>query len=126
MDDEKIRALQIDLLMEAERYEDLEALLMPLQREHPNETEILMALAAVNSRMGNNRQAIRWYERVRLATRPEERIEVLNPLASAYFGDGNNEKAREMLEKSLTVDPDQPEIRRLLDQALGKGGNSLR
>ena len=99
---------------------------MPLQREHPNETEILMALAAVNSRMGNNREAIRWYERVRLATRPEDRIEVLNPLASAYFGDGNNEKAREMLEKSLTVDPDQPEIRRLLDQALGKGGNSLR
>ena len=126
VDDEKIRALQIDLLMEAERYEDLEALLMPLQREHPNETEILMALAAVNSRMGNNREAIRWYERVRLATRPEDRIEVLNPLASAYFGDGNNEKAREMLEKSLTVDPDQPEIRRLLDQALGKGGNSLR
>ena len=126
VDDEKIRALQIDLLMEAERYEDLEALLMPLQREHPNETEILMALAAVNSRMGNNRQAIRWYERVRLATRPEERIEVLNPLASAYFGDGNNAKAREMLEKSLVVNPDQPEIQRLLDQALGKDGNSSR
>ena len=126
VDDEKIRELQIGLLMEAERYQDLEALLMPLQREHPNETEILMALAAVNSRMGNNRQAIRWYERVRLATRPEESIEVLNPLASAYFGDGNNEKAREMLEKSLTVNPDQPEIQRLLDQALGKGGNSSR
>ena len=76
--------------------------------------------------MGNNRQAIRWYERVRLATRPEERIEVLNPLASAYFGDGNNAKAREMLEKSLVVNPDQPEIQRLLDQALGKDGNSSR
>lgn len=124
VDDKKIRALQIDLLMEAERYQDLEVLLMPLQREHPNDTDILMALAAVNSRMGNNRQAIRWYERVRLATRPEEKIEVLNPLASAYFGDGNNEKASEMLEKSLAVNPDQPEIRRLLDQVLGKGRNS--
>ena len=126
VNDEKILALQIDLLMEAERYQELEALLMPLQRERPNNTDILMALAAVNSQMGNNGQAIRWYERVRLATRPEERIDILNPLASAYFGDGNNEKAREMLEKSLVVDPDQPEIRVLLDQVLGRGGGASR
>ncbi|MCH7824295.1 MAG: GWxTD domain-containing protein [Acidobacteria bacterium] len=126
VNDEEILALQIDLLMEAERYQDLEALLMPMQRARPNDTDMLMALAAVNSRMGNNGQAIRWYERVRLATRPEERVDVLNPLASAYFGDGNHAKAREMLEKSLAVDPDQPEIRTLLDQVLGRGGGASR
>jgi len=124
VDDEKILRLHIDLLMEAERYQELEALLVPLQRERPNDADILMALAAVNSQMGNNGQAIKWYERVRLATRPEERIDILNPLASAYFGDSNHEKAREMLEKSLVVKPDQPEIRRLLDQVLGRGGGA--
>lgn len=126
VDDEQILALEIDLLMEAERYQELETMLMPMQRERPNDTDMLMALGAVNSRMGNNGQAIRWYERVRLATRPEERIDILNPLAAAYFGDGNHEKAREMLEKSLTVDPDQPEIRTLLDQVLGRGGGVSR
>ncbi len=126
VNDKEILALQIDLLMEAERYQELEALLMPMQRERPNNTDLLMALAAVTSRMGNNDQAIRWYERVRLATRPEERIEILNPLASAYFGDGNHDKAREMLEKSLAVDPDQPEIRTLLDQVLGREGGASR
>ena len=123
---EEFLALHIDLLMEAERYQELEALLMPLQRERPNNVDILMALAAVNSQMGNNGQAIRWYERVRLATRPEERIDILNPLASAYFGDSNHEKAREMFEKSLEVNPDQAEIRRLLDQVLGRGGGATR
>ncbi len=126
VDDEEILRLHIDLLMEAERYQELEALLMPLQRERPNDVDLLMALAAVNSQMGNNGQAIRWYERVRLATRPEERIDILNPLASAYFGDSNHEKAREMLEKSLVVKPDQPEIRRLLDQVLVRGGGATR
>ena len=126
VDDEEILRLHIALLMEAERYQELEALLMPLQRERPNDVDILMALAAVNSQMGNNGQAIRWYERVRLATRPEERIDILNPLASAYFGDSNHEKARELLEKSLEVNPDQAEIRRLLDQVLGRGGGATR
>ncbi len=126
VDDPEIRRLQIDLLMEAERYLDLEALLLPLQRAEPNDTEVLMALAAANSRMGNNARAIRWYERVRLASGSDEDIDVLNSLASAYFGDGNNEKAREMLQKSLEVDPEQPEIQRLLDEVIGRGGGGSR
>ena len=126
VDEQEILALHIELLMEAERYQEVETLLIPLQREQPNNTDILMALAAAYSRMGQNFDAIRFYERVRLATRNEDTTDVLNPLASAYFGDGQTEKAREMLEKSLTVDPDQPEIRRLLDQVLGRGGGASR
>jgi Flp pilus assembly protein TadD len=91
-----------------------------MQIEKPNDTKILIALAAVNGQMGREHEAIRFYERVRLVT-TEEDTSVLNPLASAYFGEGRLDKARELLELSLEVDPDQPEIRRLLNEVLGKG-----
>jgi hypothetical protein len=58
-----------------------------------------------------------YYERIRLVE-TDERTTILNPLASLYFGDGRNDKAREMLELSLQIEPNQPEIRRLLEQIL--------
>jgi len=119
-DDPEILALQIDLLMEAQRYDEVKALLRPLQVESPNDTKILMALAEVATQTGENYEAIRYYERIRLVTR-QETTEVLNPLASAYYGDGNLAKAREILELSLQVNPNQPAIRQLLDEILGKG-----
>lgn len=117
IDDEEVLALQIELMMEAQRYDEVKRLLMPLQIENPNDTEILMALAAVAAQTGENYEAIRYYERIRLTT-DEETTEVLNPLASAYYGDGNLAKAREILELSLQVNPEQPAIRQLLDEIL--------
>ena len=76
--------------------------------------------------MGNNPHAIRFYERARLATRPDENTAILNPLASAYYGDSRLDKAREILELSLQVDPEQPEVRRLLNEVLGRGGGGSR
>jgi tetratricopeptide (TPR) repeat protein len=125
VDDDQMVALQIELMMEAQRYDEVEQLLRPLQIERPNDADILMALAAVSSQKGKNYEAIRYYERIRLVTN-EETTAVLNPLASAYFGDGNLVKARQMLELSLQVDPDQPEVRRLLDDVLGKGQGGSR
>jgi tetratricopeptide (TPR) repeat protein len=112
-------------MMEAQRYEEVRQLLLPLQIENPNDTDILMALAAVATQTGENYEAIRYYERVRLVTQ-EESTEVLNPLASAYYGDGNLVKAREILELSLQVNPEQPAIRRLLDEVLGKEQTAAR
>ena len=125
VDDDEVIALQIELLMDAQRYDEVEQLLRPLQIENPNDTELLMGLAAVSSQKGENYEAIRYYERVRLVTN-EETTAVLNPLAAAYFGDGNLAKARQMLELSLQLDPDQPEIRRLLADVLGKGQGGSR
>jgi len=119
VDDPEILALQIELLMEAQHYGDVKQLLMPLQVENPNDTKILLALAEVAAQTGENYEAIRYYERVRLVTR-EESTAVLNPLASAYYGDGNLQKARQILELSLQVNPEQPTIRALLDEILGK------
>jgi hypothetical protein len=113
IDDDEVLALQIELMMEAQRYDEVKRLLMPLQIENPNDTDILMALAAVATQTGENYEAIRYYERIRLATN-EETTAVLNPLASAYYGDGNLAKAREMLELSLQVNPEQPAVRQLL------------
>jgi len=120
VDDDDVLALQIELMMEGQRYDEVEALLRPLAIKNPNDTDILMALAAVSTQRGNNADAIRFYGRIRLVTN-DETTAVLNPLASAYYGDGNLNKAREMLELSLQVNPEQPEIRRLLDEVLGKG-----
>ncbi len=120
VDDDQIIALQIELMMEAQLYDEVEQVLRPLQIERPNDTDILMALAAVSSQKGKNYEAIRYYERIRLVT-DEESTAVLNPLAAAYFGDGNLAKSRQILELSLQVDPEQPEIQRLLDDVLGKG-----
>lgn len=125
VDDDQMITLQIELMMEAQRYDEVEQLLRPLQIERPNDTDILMALAAVSSQKGKNYEAIRYYERIRLVTN-EENPAVLNPLASAYFGNGNLVKARQMLELSLEVDPDQPAVRRLLDDVLGKGQGGSR
>jgi GWxTD domain-containing protein len=125
IDDDEVLSLQIDLMMEAQRYEEVRQLLLPLQIENPNDTDILMALAAVATQTGENYEAIRYYERVRLVTQ-EESTEVLNPLASAYYGDGNLVKAREILELSLQVNPEQPAIRRLLDEVLGKEQTAAR
>lgn len=119
VDDPEIVELQIELLMEAQRYDEVKQLLLPLQTENPNDTEILMGLAQVATQTGENYEAIRYYERIRLVTN-EESTAVLNPLASAYYGDGNLQKAREILELSLQVNPEQPAIRNLLDEILAK------
>lgn len=119
VDDPEILALQIELLMEARRWQEVKQLLLPLQTESPNDTEILKGLAQVATQTGENYEAIRYYERIRLVTQ-EESTDILNPLASAYYGDGNLQKAREILELSLQVNPEQPTIRNLLDEILGK------
>jgi len=125
LDDDMVLALQIDLMMEAQRYAEVKQLLLPLQVEDPNDTGILLALAAVSMQTGENWEAIRYYERVRLVT-PDESTEVLNPLGAAYYGDGQLAKARQILELSLEANPDQPAIRQLLDEVLARGRGESR
>jgi len=125
LEDEEVIGLQIELLMEAGRYADVEALLRPRLIEDPNDVPLLEGLAEAYSQMGRNFDAIKYYERVRMAE-AEERVEILNGLASAYFGDRNYVKAAEILELSLSIKPDQPEIRRLLEEVLGKEQGATR
>lgn len=121
VEDDEVVGLQIELLMEAGRYGEVETLLRPRLIEDPNDVPLLIALAEAYSQMGRNFDAIRYYERVRMAE-AEERTEILNPLASAYFGDRNFNKAEEILQLSLSIDPDQPEIRLLLQEIRDRRG----
>jgi GWxTD domain-containing protein len=117
VDDPEILDLQVALMMEAGRYAEVAELLRPRLIQRPNDVGLLQTMAEVSSQMGRNADAIMYYERIRLVE-ADERTTILNPLASSYFGDGRNDKAREMLELSLQLEPNQPEIRRLLEQIL--------
>ena len=106
--------LQADLLNEAQRHDDLVALLTPRLVEDPNNVELLLRLAEVSALLAEHYDAIRYYERARLIGK-QDSPEILNPLAAEYFAEENIEKARELLERSLEMNPDQPEIRHLLE-----------
>ncbi|MFQ5744802.1 MAG: GWxTD domain-containing protein, partial [Acidobacteriota bacterium] len=109
--------LLTELLMEAGRNEEVNKLLTPKLVKAPNDQKLLTTLAAVSVNLGHHYDAIRYYERARLAT-GQDTPELLNPLASEYYADGQVEKARQLLERSLQLLPNQPEVKRLLDQVL--------
>ena len=117
--------LQMQLLAEAGRWDEVLQLLRPMAVENPNDIELLTALATAHANMGSYFDAIRYFERARFVA-DEETTAVLNPLASSYFADGQVDKAREILEISLQIDAEQPEIRRLLDEVLKKGQGQRR
>ena len=106
----------MSLLIEARRQDDLVELLTPRLAEDPKNVQLLLWLAEANALLAEHYDAIRYYERARLAGR-QDTPEILNPLAAEYFAEENLEKARELLELSLEIRPDQPEIRRLLELA---------
>jgi len=107
-------ALQLELLIGAGHYEEVNRLLAPRLFENPNNLELLATLAEVNTNLGNHYDAIRYFERARIVG-GEDTPDLLNKLGAEYFADGQVEKARELLEQSLQLQPQQPEIRRLLE-----------
>lgn len=109
--------LQIELLTDAGRFDQLEAVLEPRLVARPNDAELLQVMGDVQARLGEHYDAIRFYERARLSG-VEETPELLNALASEYYAEQDLAKARELLERSLELDPEQPQIRRLLEELL--------
>ncbi|MAP40580.1 MAG: hypothetical protein CL879_13320 [Dehalococcoidia bacterium] len=109
--------LQTELLMEAGRYEEVDRLLVLRQIENPNDEDLLIALARANAGLGRHYNAIRYYERARLVG-GEETPDFLNALAAEYYADRQVARAHELLERSSELQPDQPEVRRLIDQVL--------
>jgi GWxTD domain-containing protein len=110
--------LQTELLMDAGRFEDVIRLLTPELVQDPSNEDLLVTLAQASANLARHYDAIRYYERARM-TRGDSPA-LLNPLAAEYFADQQLDKAREILERSLQIDPDQEEMRRLLDQIIGQ------
>lgn len=108
-------ALQVDLLSDAGRLDELAALLAPLLAKDPANGEMLVLLADVTARQANFYDAIRYYERARLAG-VAETPELLNSLAAAYMEQDRPDKAEELLRRSLELSPEQAGIRTMLQR----------
>lgn len=109
--------LQLDLLREAGRLQELEQLLAPHLAAAPNDPELLLQAAEASAALGKHFDAIRYYERARIGGAAET-PELLNALAAEYWAEGNADKARALLEQSLQLNPEQPQIRLLLEEVV--------
>ena len=117
-------ALQLDLLTDAGRYGRIAELLAPRLVRAPNDVDLLLRMADAKAKLAEHYDAIRFYERARLAG-AEETPELLNALASEYYAEGRFDRVRALLERSLELRPDQPQMRRLLER-LPDGGPQQR
>jgi tetratricopeptide (TPR) repeat protein len=108
--------LQTELLMDAGRYDDVIRLLTPELVQDPSNDTLLVTVAQANANAGHHYDAIRYYERARMIR--GDAPELLNPLAAEYFADQQLDKAQQILELSLEIDPEQVEMQRLLDEVL--------
>jgi hypothetical protein len=116
--------LQLELLRDAGRYSELEELLAPLLAASPNAAELLLQAAEVKAMQGEHFDAIRYYERARIGGAAET-PELLNALASEYWAEQRATEAAELLRRSLEIDPDQPQMRRLLEELEGALGSPV-
>lgn len=107
--------LQVALLRDAGRYDEIERLLAPRLAESPNDVGLLLEVAEVKAMQGEHFDAIRYYERARIGG-AEETPDLLNALASEYWAEGRAGEAAELLRRSLEIEPDQPQMQRLLEE----------
>lgn len=108
-----LRGEHVDLLKSAGLHEELIQVLMPAVIEDPNNPELMLDLASAYADAGEHYDAIRYYERSRMALKQDSPA-VLNALANEYLADEQRDKARQLLQRSLELDADQPEIQQML------------
>lgn len=116
--DEALQLL-LTLLRDGGRLSEIDALLTPRLARAPNDPALLLQAADNKAALGEHADAIRYYERARIGG-AEETTELLNALASEYWAEGNAARARELLESSLQLNPDQPQVQRLLDEVINR------
>jgi GWxTD domain-containing protein len=105
--------LQVELLRDAGRYDEIDRVLAPRLAESPNDVGLLLEVAEVKAMQGEHFDAIRYYERARIGG-AEETPELLNALASEYWAEGRAADAAALLRRSLELQPEQPQMQRLL------------
>ncbi len=89
-------------------------LLAPLEASFPTQYEVVGGLGLVYSRTSEDAKAVSYLERA-MALRPPDAA-LLNALGESHRRLGNLEKAKELFQRSLDLDPDQPAVRELLSQ----------
>ena len=114
-------SLQVELLTDAGRHADLAELIAPRLVAEPNDAQLLLQMGSLQAQLGQHYDAIRYYERALLAGSAET-TELLNALASEYYAEGDAERTRALLGRSLELNAEQPQILRLLEELLGTSG----
>ncbi|HJO03359.1 MAG TPA: GWxTD domain-containing protein [Acidobacteriota bacterium] len=114
-DNIELRSRHVDLLGASGLYEEVIDLLAPVVARNPRDVETMLELAHAHAERSEHYDAIRYYERARMAAK-QDTPAVLNALASEYHAEGRADKARELLELSLQLNAEQPQVRRMLEQ----------
>ena len=112
--------LQLELLTDAGRNGELIELIAPRLAAAPSDLDLLLRMGSAQAKLGEHYDAIRYYERALLGGAPET-PNLLNSLASEYFAEGDRVRARALLQRSLDLDPAQPQVERLLAELLDSG-----
>jgi GWxTD domain-containing protein len=102
-----------DLLMENKQFDEAYERARRIERVEPNNRKLVLILARASVGRGNASRAIGYYERLLFLNQKD--VEVLNEVADIYISNGQPDKAKERLQTSLEAKPDQPEIRKKLE-----------
>ena len=113
-ENDRLRALHVQLLEAAGYWKELVEALTPVVVDNPRDIDRMVQLARAHAEAGEHYDAIRYYERSRIAA--EDSPEILNVLASEYIAEGRADKAKQILELSLQIDADQPDVRAMLER----------
>ncbi len=112
------QVLFIKNLVILERLSRAEELVSNLKAKYPHEPEVLLIEATLLAKREQYAEAISRYEEVLKGGFTS--AEIYNAMGMLYLNLNNREKAREAFERSLEIDPSQPEIEKLLAQIKGK------
>lgn len=102
------------LHLEAGEVDEVFSVLEPLVRNAPERFEVLAILGQAYFQKKQYAESIAAIEKAITLKRPDPRL--LNLLAQAYHEMGDDARAREMLERSLSLNPDQSPVKELLER----------
>jgi GWxTD domain-containing protein len=106
-----------NVLLYSRRAEDALRLLVPIEKEHAQEPDLVDTLGLAYYMKGEYRQAVGYLERSVTLRPPQSPL--LNALADSYQSLGEIGKAKEVFERSLAMNPEQQAVKERL-AALGK------
>jgi Flp pilus assembly protein TadD len=108
------RELLARLLVDSGEVDPVFALLEPVYQNAPERFEVLAVLGEAYFHQKQYGKTTELLERAITLRRPELRL--LNILALAHHQLGNDARAVEILERSLSLNPDQPPLKELLEK----------
>ena len=116
------RELLARLLVDSGEVDPVFALLEPVYQNAPERFEVLAVLGEAYFHHKQYVKTTELLERAITLRRPEPRL--LNVLALAHHELGNDARAMEILERSLSLNPEQPPVKDLLGKLkAGKSGD---